>query len=164
MTLQDKLVEDLLKEIAGSDTIPLVEYIQNKINVSEFKIAEKLVLNVNQVRNMLYRLGQHNLVSSIRKKDKKKGWYIYYWTFHDRQARALVITFKRKKIEKLKKLFDHESNIINFICPNNHESLPFEEAMENSFKCTECGELLKEEDKKKKLETMKKKITELEAS
>ena len=34
------LIEDLLKEIAGFDTIPLLNYIRGKINVSEFKIAE----------------------------------------------------------------------------------------------------------------------------
>lgn len=160
----DGLIEDLLKEIAGSDTIPLLNYIKGKINVSEFKIAEKLEINVNQVRNMLYRLGQYNLVSSLRKKDKKKGWYIYYWTFHDKEARSLVVSFKKKKIESLKNLFEEESRIIYFTCPNGHVTMDFEDAMEYQFKCRECGKLLREEDKKKKLDGIKKKINDLEAS
>jgi transcription factor E len=164
MTLSANLIQDLLKEIAGADTIPLVNYINRKINVSEFKIAEKLEINVNQVRNILYRLGQYNLVSSIRKKDKKKGWYIYYWTFHENHALSLVESFKRKKIERLKRVFDEESKLIHFICPDDHMSMPFDEAMEYEFKCRECGKLLREEDKKKKLDSIRRKINELEAS
>ncbi|MBI2670899.1 hypothetical protein HYX18_02905 [Candidatus Woesearchaeota archaeon] len=164
MTVNESLIEDLLKEIAGSDTIPLVIYLRSKINVSEFKIAEKLDINVNQVRNMLYRLGHYNLVSSIRKKDKKKGWYIYYWTFHDNEAKSLVITFKKRKVESLKNLLEEESQMSYFTCPSNHVTMAFEDAMEHNFKCRECGKLLKEEDKKRKLESIRRQIRELEAS
>ena len=164
MSLNDNLIGTLLKEIAGADTIPVVEYIMGKINVSEFKIAEKLEINVNQVRNMLYRLGQHNLVSSVRKKDKKKGWYIYYWTFHDNRAEALIVSYKKKKIERLKNLLLEEADTQYFVCPSNHLTMRFEDAMEYNFKCKECGKLLKEEDQKKKMDAIKKRIHDLEAS
>lgn len=163
MALKETVMEDLLKEVAGNDTIPLVRYIRGKINVSEFKIAEKLDTNVNQVRNMLYRLNQYNLVSSIRKKDKKKGWYIYYWTFHNNEAESLIVTLKKRKIEELKNRLEEESKIHYFICPNGHLGMSFEDAMEHNFKCRECGKLLKEEDNKKIIENIKKKISELEA-
>ena len=72
MGLDTETVTELVEEIAGKDVVELVELIKGKEHVSEFKIAEKLDLTVNQVRNMLYRLYSHNLVSFIRKKDKNK--------------------------------------------------------------------------------------------
>ena len=86
MGLDTETVADLVEEIAGKDVIELVELIKGKEHVSEFKIADKLGVTVNQVRNMLYRLYSYNLVSFIRKKDKKKGWYIYYWTFDQKKV------------------------------------------------------------------------------
>ena len=163
MTINETVMEDLLKEVAGPDTVPLVRYIKEKINVSEFKIAEKLNINVNQVRNMLYRLNQYNLVSSIRKKDKKKGWYIYYWTFHINEAKSLILMLKKKKIEQLKKRLEEESMVHYFVCPNGCITLRFEDAMEQNFKCPECGKLLKEDDNKKTLENIRKRIVQLEA-
>ncbi|MBW2995229.1 hypothetical protein KY312_02665, partial [Candidatus Woesearchaeota archaeon] len=81
MRMTNKLVEKVVMDTAGEDTLPLVIELKNKKNYSEFKLAENLKVEVNQVRNMLYRLLKYNLVTFIRRKDKRKGWYIYYWTF-----------------------------------------------------------------------------------
>ena len=35
-------------------------------------------IEINQTRNILYRLTEHGIVSSTRKKDAKKGWYTYF--------------------------------------------------------------------------------------
>ena len=66
-------VEGLVKELTGEDTLKVFRLLQNRRNASEFKIAEKLDLTVNQVRNLLYKMNEHNLVTSTRKKDKKKN-------------------------------------------------------------------------------------------
>ena len=102
MRLSQPLMEELVKEVAGDDVLALLRLILGKSNVSEFKIAEKLNITVNQVRNMLYRLNEHNLVAFTRKKDKEKGWYIYFWTFDTFNARLLIIERKQKKIAELK--------------------------------------------------------------
>lgn len=76
--LTPKLIESVVGEVAGPDVIPLVKALKNKKNVSEFVIADEIDIEINATRNMLYRLYNANLVSFTRKKDKKKGWYIYY--------------------------------------------------------------------------------------
>ena len=83
---------DLVIEIAGPEVVALVELLYGKENVSEFKLADKLELTVNQARNMLYKLHSHNLVSFIRKKDKRKGWYIYYWTLDLRRMLVFLVS------------------------------------------------------------------------
>jgi len=72
MRLSNELINSLIIEIAGEEAVPLTEYLKDKMHVSEFKLAEKLDLTVNQVRNLIYRLDEHNLVSFMRKKDLKK--------------------------------------------------------------------------------------------
>lgn len=161
MRLSNKIVEELVSEIAGGDTIPLVQQIKDKTNVSEFKIAENLKITVNQVRNMLYRLQAHNLVSFIRKKDKKKGWYIYYWTFNQKQARDLALELKKEKLELLIKMLNKEKDSCYFICPDSCVRFNFENAMEHQFKCPECNRVLVQEDNVQRLEGFRREIKEL---
>ena len=83
-------METVVGDVVGADVISLVRSLKNKKNVSEFKIAETLKQEVNITRNMLYRLYDANLVTFIRKKDKVKGWYIYYWTFNPKHIGFLA--------------------------------------------------------------------------
>ena len=53
MRLSNKIVEDVVIEVAGDDVLPLVQALKNKKNVSEFKLAESLKKEVNSTRNML---------------------------------------------------------------------------------------------------------------
>ena len=103
MKLPNKLIEDLVKEVVGDEAVRLVDLIKGKKNVSEFKIADKLKITVNQVRNILYGLNSRSLVTFTRKKDKKKGWYIYYWTFDEKKARDVIIEIKEKRNQLLNK-------------------------------------------------------------
>ena len=106
MRLSNNIIDDVIIEVAGSDVVPLVKALKNKKNVSEFKLAETIKQEVNTTRNMLYRLHNANLVSFMRKKDKKKGWYIYYWTFDMKRVRYLVHELKKMRLKKLKERLD----------------------------------------------------------
>ena len=132
------------------------------MGIEFFKIAEKLELTVNQVRNLLYKMNEYNLVTSIRKKDKKKGWYIYYWTFNTRRAKDLLVNTNKRKLTDLRnKLNVGDSNTI-FICSNECLRAPFEETMEYHFKCPECGSLMIEENSNIDLDQINLEIQNLE--
>jgi len=158
MRLSNKFVDEVITNVAGSDVVPLVNSIKNRKNVSEFKIAEKLGVNVNIVRNMLYRLYHKNLVSFVRKKDKTKGWYIYYWTFNMKHIKFLADSLKKERVEKLRERLDREKNGFFFVCPNECIRLDFEKATDYYFKCPECGSLLNQEDNQKKIRELEKEI------
>lgn len=164
MKLSDLLIEDLVKELAGEDTIELVRILMFKKNVSEFKLAEDLKINVNRVRNMLYRLASHNLVSSIRKKDRQKGWYIYYWTFNLKHARSLLVHLRKKRVEGLKELLEKKKREENyFTCSNRCIIMNTEDAMENQFRCPECGKLLEQKSSVEDVKEIEDKIKKLES-
>lgn len=160
--LPERFVEELVGELIGSDAISLVRLMLDKDYISEFKLAEKLKISVNPVRNMLYRLQNHNLVDFIRKKDKKKGWYIYYWLFDLNLAKKLIKEIKENKLVYLKKRLEHEKEEAYYKCPNNCIRLNNINAMEHNFRCDECGEILAVEDIKKSSELIKKEIKQLE--
>ncbi|MBT7903426.1 hypothetical protein HN587_06200 [Candidatus Woesearchaeota archaeon] len=162
MKLSNKLIEDVVTEVAGQDVLPLIKLIKNKKNVSEFKLAENLELEVNFVRNMLYRLYHANLVSFTRRKDKKKGWYIYYWTFRTKQIKHLAITLKKQKVDRLKDRLNREQDSHFFICKNSCMRLDFETSMNFGFKCPECGELMEQQDNVAKIKEIKDEVELLE--
>ena len=162
MRISNKIIENVVKEVAGEDVVLLVEYLKDKKNISEFKIAEKIKREVNETRNMLYRLHSANLVTFIRRKDKKKGWYIYYWTFNKKIVKYLFLSLKRKKLESLQERLKRENSSDFFICGDKCIRLDFEQSTDFGFKCPECGNILYQDHNDKKIAEIEKQINELE--
>ncbi|MBS3162838.1 hypothetical protein J4467_02840 [Candidatus Woesearchaeota archaeon] len=162
MKLTLESIEDLINTIIGEDVIPLIKILYNKDNISEFKLAEMLNVTVNQIRNMLYRLYEQNLVVYMRKKDKKKGWYIYYWSLNQKGIGNSILKTKLKQLDDFKIRIAREQDSQFFVCPNACMRFPIETAMEYEFRCQECGSLMKELDNKKTIENIKNMITTLE--
>ncbi len=162
MKLSNNVIEDVVSQLIGEDAVQVVMTLKNKKNVSEFKLAESLKKEVNATRNILYRLYSKNLVSFTRKKDKKKGWYIYYWTFNLKRLRQLAISSKKEKIERLNQRLEREKENQFFLCPNQCIRLEFDQAMDFQFKCPECGEIIQQEDNTEKIEKIKEEIKNLE--
>lgn len=149
--------------IVGDEAIPLVNLIRGKSNVSEFKIAESLKLEINEVRNILYKLNEKNLIEFTRKKDKKKGWYIYYWTFNDKMLNFALKKYIKQRIEKLKERLNNEEEGAFFICDNKCVRVDFDKAMDFQFSCPECGELMHQEDNQRTKENLGSEIERLSA-
>lgn len=160
--VSSKLVEEIVSEVAGEDVLPLVKALRNKSNVSEFKLADSIRKEINLTRNMLYRLYDNNLVSFIRKKDKKKGWYIYYWTFNQKRIKDLVKDIKKRKFERLQERLNREKNTQFYACSNKCMRLDFEQSHDFNFKCPECGNLLDLEDNSKLVKELRSDLDKIE--
>lgn len=161
MRLSKTIIDGVIREVAGEDVVPLVRALKNKKNVSEFVLADNLDKEINETRNMLYRLYHSNLVSFTRKKDKKKGWYIYYWTFNTKRVRYLTIELKKKRLKRLvNRLQREEAN--NFMgCPNCSMRVEQGRAMEYNFKCPECNSILEQTSNTEKIMEIKTEIEKL---
>ncbi len=162
MPASGKIIENVVSQLIGDDVLPLVKALKNKKNVSEFKLASTIRREINLTRNMLYRLYDHNLVSFGRKKDKKKGWYIYYWTFNLKRIKYLAEDLKKKRFEKLTERLQREQTTQFFSCETGCIRLSFEQATDFEYKCPECGKLLNQEDNAKKILEIKKELLQLE--
>ncbi len=162
MKLSNKIIEQVVSEAAGQDVIALVKFLKNRKNISEFKIADALGEEINTVRNMLYRLLDVNLVSFTRKKDKKKGWYIYYWTFNTKRIKYLAVSLKKRRLDKLKDRLSREVGGHFYLCPQGCIRLDFEQAINFEFKCPECGSLTTQQDNDAVVANIEKEIATLE--
>jgi len=162
MKLSTDLINGTVAQVAGEEVIPLVKALKNKKNVSEFKLAEQIKTEINLTRNMLYRLFDYSLVSFIRRKDKKKGWYIYYWTFNPKRVKSIVRDIKKQRLDRLKERLKRETSGQFYICQEKCIRLDFEQATNFEFKCPECGRLLNLDENMQKIEGIKKEIKTLE--
>jgi len=169
MKVSQKQIEDMIVEIAGPEGLPVYKALKGKENVNEFLIAEKLKLTINQIRNILYKFDAYNLVDNTRKKDRKKGWYIYFWTIVIERTEKAVILLKRQRLERMSARLDRELSHQFYLCPNRDSRAPLEQAMEQEFVCHECGALMGPDDNKKtinritrEIESLTEEITELE--
>lgn len=166
MTLTNKKIEETIIEIAGDTAIKIVEFLKDKKNISEFIIAEKTKLDMQTTRNTLYKLNGHNVATYIRKKDRKKGWYISYWTFNRKGVKDVIENLKKRKLESLKDRLkkEEESKGNFFICRKACARMDFDQATEFEFKCPECGDLLNQQDNTKTIDNLKELIKEIENS
>ncbi len=162
MADKNRFFEELAREIAGKDGVSVLDKLKGKVDISEFKLAESLKLGINYVRNILYKFHEHNLVSFLRQKDVKKGWYIYYWTFDEIRAKELLIKLKERKLEEMKRRLEEEQSSVFFVCPDKDVRLNFEDALECGFKCEECGAILVREDNSRTIKNLEEVIGRLE--
>ncbi len=163
IALTEKEIDTLVSQLTGEETVEVVRYIISQgENVSEFLIAESLNIPINAIRNILYRLQENNLITFTRKKDKKKGWYIYYWTFNHAEAQATIKRMKENRIFNLKKRLEREDSHQFYTCASKCLRIRFENALESNFRCPECEKVLKEMDNTKIIKELRKELSILE--
>ncbi len=162
MRLTQKKIEEILVEIITVDGLPLIRQLQGKDNISEFELAMKIKKDIKVVRKMLYFLYNNNLVGFTRKKDKEKGWYIYYWTLLPESIKYIYVKKRKDRLEKLKQQLEEEHKELFFVCPKRCSRLNFDQAMDFEFHCPECGELVTQDNSQKTVEELNKVIKEIE--
>src|SRR3989344_3916125 len=163
MRLTQKKIEEILIRILGEEGMPLVQELLGKKNVSEFDLAIRTKQDIKIVRRQLYNLYNHNLVGFTRKKDKIKGWYIYYWTLLPESIRFNYFKMKRDLLARLKNQLEKEEKELFFVSPDGSTRMNFDQAMEFDFRCPDTGELLMQDNSEERKFMLKNKIEEVQA-
>lgn len=157
--MQVKLLHNLVEEMAGENTGRIVDILFGKKDVNEFLIAKKMELTINQVRNILYKLSAEGLVSFIRKKDKRKGWYIYYWTLKTEKCLMKLESSLIEKINDLNHVLKSRETRRFYICKPCAIEVSEEKALDHGFSCEECAEVYELSDNSKPIRETKARIT-----
>ncbi len=159
---QIKLLKIVIEDLINKQSVEIIDLLAGKKNVNEFSIAKNLKLTINQTRNILYKLSDFGLVSFIRKKDKRKGWYIYFWTLNTHQALSLLDENLTKKIENLKEQLNNRTNGRHYICTTCSIEVSEEKALLNDFVCPECEEVYELSDDSEVKDELEKRISKME--
>lgn len=162
--MQIKLLNEIVGNIAGKFASEVVDILIGRKNVNEFIIAKKLKLTINQTRNILYKLSDVGLVSFTRKKDRKKGWYTYFWTLNVEKSLELLEKRVSDEIDSLKNQLKSRENKRYYVCNTCKVEVSEETALLNNFTCNECGQVYELQTDKKVLNELNLHINKLELS
>ncbi|MDO8517004.1 MAG: hypothetical protein Q7S33_02665 [Nanoarchaeota archaeon] len=160
--MQIKLLKGLIDELAGEGAGQIADILFEKRDVNEFLIAKKMNLTINQVRNILYKLSADGLVSFTRKKDKRKGWYIYYWTLDSEKCLIQIEDSLLKKIEEFNHQLKNRETKRYYSCKPCNVEVNEETALEHDFICEECAEVYVLSDNTPELKDIQLKIARTE--
>ncbi len=162
MLMLKKFLGEVVVLVAGKPAEAVADILDAKKHVNEFIIAKKLGITINQTRNILYRLSNQGLVSSIRKKDKKKGWYTYFWKLEVAKALRFLKEALDKRIDQINHQIKSREIKQFYVCELCKIELNEENALLHDFTCNECGSILSLKDNAKVLKELKKSLAKME--
>jgi transcription factor E len=160
--MSEKFLKQVVEIIVGKQAEGIVPLIDSKKHVNEFIIAKKLDITINQTRNILYKLSDFGLVSSIRKKDKKKGWYTYFWKIEKLKTLNFLKETLEKKINQIKNQINNRETKQFYVCNTCRVEFNEENALLYNFTCNECGNTFELKDNVKLLNELKRNLIKLE--
>jgi transcription initiation factor TFIIE subunit alpha len=156
--ITQKQIEETVETIAGSGALPIYKLLKGKIDVNEFDLVEKLNLPINQIRNSLYKFDNKGLLASKRKKDRKKGWYIYFWTLDMDKLKRLALSLREDRINFLQSKLDELNADEFYVCEHGCSRMDTHDALDSGYICPVCGGMLGLEDSKKVINKIKREI------
>ncbi|MCW1296668.1 MAG: hypothetical protein OH319_03220 [Candidatus Parvarchaeota archaeon] len=160
--IKDRRIAKLILGISGRDGIRLYSILSRVDKMDEFELARRLNLEVNVVRSLLYKLYNEKLVEYTKRRDRRKGWWIYIWKVVP--DRPLYLLKKRRKIKlaRLKERLEKEKVIQLFQCEKCKVRMSFTKAMQNNFCCPYCGSQLTAVDSTIVIKELEREIAEIE--
>ena len=158
----DRFLREIVVVVVGKQAELVADVLNSKKHVNEFILAKKLDITINQTRNILYKLADHGLVSSIRKKDKKKGWYTYFWKIEILKSLEFLKDMLTKRKEQIIFQIKSRESKEFYICEKCNVEFSEESALLHDFTCSECGGIFSRKDNTKLLKELKKQIEKID--
>jgi transcription initiation factor TFIIE subunit alpha len=156
--IDDPALKEIIMRVAGKNGYQVAEILLNKGELTDDVLAEKTSIRLNFVRRILYDLYENKVVNYRRARDEKSGWFIYYWHLEPEQAHEFMKNNKQILLQKLQDRLDQEKGVMFFECGNGCPKVPFDQAMENEFKCPQCGQQLDQFDNSRMIEMLEHQI------
>jgi transcription initiation factor TFIIE subunit alpha len=145
--------------IGGEEYVKVARALLNTEDVTDEEIASATGLKINIVRKVLYDMFGKALITGIRVKDEKKGWFVYRWRAKQDHVDNFIENQKKKILDRLHKRLEHEDSTEFYHC-GNHDCprVKFDTAVELFFKCPNCKGPLNMVDNTKVKEALRYKI------
>ena len=156
-----KFLKEVVVIVVGKQAEEIVDLLDTKKHINEFVLAKKLDITINQTRNILYKISDHGLVSSIRKKDKRKGWYTYFWKIEVLKSLEFLRANLNKKIDQFNHQIKSRETKRFYICERCAIEVSEENALLYNFTCNECGAVFSIKDNTKLIKDLKKHLERL---
>lgn len=160
--MQKNFLRETVSIVVGKSFETIADLLDSKKHVNEFLIAKKMDMTINQVRNLLYKLSDQGLVTSIRKKDKRKGWYTYLWKLEKIKCLEFLKTYFSKQIDQLGSQIKNRETKQFYICERCKIEFSEENALLYDFICNECGDVFALKDNTKLVKEFRRSLNALQ--
>ena len=148
--------------IGGDEYLKVARSLIKAQDATDEEIASYTGLRINMVRKVLYDLFGKALITGVRVKDERKGWFVYRWRSRRDEVENFIENQKKKIAERLQQRLDYENSSQFYHCGNDDcQRQTFESSLEESFKCPSCGEILDLKKNEKSKKAFAKKIDEI---
>ena len=148
--------------IGGEEYIKVARALLNQEDVTDEEIASATGLKINIFRKVLYDMLRKALITGIRVKDEKKGWFVYSWRAKQDQVDNFIDNQKKKILDRLHKRLEYEESTEFYHCGNRDcPRVKFDVAVELFFKCPNCKGPLNMVDNTRVKEALRYKIDQI---
>lgn len=139
--LEDPVVQKYLNELVGPKGMPVAAAPPDG-EVTDEELAERLGLELNDVRRALFILYENDLATYRRVRDEDSGWLTYLWTFEYDHIPENLADEMERLLTALEERRDYEDRNEFYLCEVCSIRFEFGEAMDLGFECPECGSQL----------------------
>ena len=155
--------QDLLVKVAsiigGEEAVKVVGFLEPAGEATEDEVSRGTGMQLNDVRKVLYKLYNHSIVTNLKSRDQTTGWFVFRWKLQPGQFAGFVKLLKRKVLERLEKRLEFEKAHDFFSCFSpGCGRVTFEDAVENVFRCPNCGRPLKRSDNSLSVRALKERV------
>jgi transcription initiation factor TFIIE subunit alpha len=147
----DPVLVQVLTDFGGDDALKLAKVLISVQDdeVTDEKLADISKVKLNVVRKILYILNENKLTAFRRVRDKRSGWFVYYWKPQFNMLPDLLDERKHDVLEKLEARMHYEEDNFFFKCRNGcAPRYNYIDAMENNFGCPVCNNGMLDQDRK----------------
>ncbi|GGL59603.1 transcription factor [Halocalculus aciditolerans] len=159
--LEDPVVQRYLHELVGPTGMPVAVSPPDG-EVTDEELAERLDLELNDVRRALFILYENDLASYRRVRDEDSGWLTYLWTFEYDNIPDNLVDEMERLLGALRERRDYELDNEFYLCQVCSIRFEFAEAMDLGFECPECGSQVEAMENRDLVGAMDERIENLE--
>lgn len=148
--------------IGGEEYQRVAKALLSTQDATDEEIASATGMRINIIRKVLYDMFGKALITGIRVKDEKKGWFVYRWRAKNDQVDNFIDNQKKKILERLQKRLEYEESSEFYHCGNDQcQRIKFDIAIESFFKCPTCKDNLSMVDNNEIKEALRYKIDQI---
>ncbi|MFB5599406.1 MAG: transcription factor [Nitrososphaeraceae archaeon] len=148
--------------IGGEEYQRVAKALLSTQDATDEEIASATGMRINIIRKVLYDMFGKALITGIRVKDEKKGWFVYRWRAKSDQVDNFIDNQKKKILERLQKRLEYEESSEFYHCGHNEcQRIKFDIAIESFFKCPTCKDNLSMVDNNEIKEALRYKIDQI---
>ncbi len=159
--LDNIVIRGLLTNLVGEEGMDVVlKMPEEEVTDEDVAIVTEVPLNI--VRRTLYILFENRLATYRRERNKDSGWLTYLWKIDLSGTNELLENEMNKLLNNLKLKLDFEEDNVFYICVNKCGRFIFNIVAETEYLCPGCGEEVIFEDNAIIMQSLKKRIQELQ--